>query len=361
MLKLFRTDIKMLLRNRQSLFWAVMMPVMFTLIFGLFFGRSNSMAGSIDFVNNSNTTVAQNLEKSLKDANVFSIKDSTDLNASKDQVEKSKISAVVYIPENFGSLDPAAPKNIQIFYDPASTQASSILSSFMDKYLNGASNSIQQTQSLFSIEQSQVGSGKAFSYFAFVLAGILGLALMNGSIIGIAVGISRYKEDKILKRLTTTPLPSWKFIVAEVASRLVLNLFQVALILFLGIKVFHADFNGNLGVLVAVALFGGLLFQLVGFVLASFAKTADAAQGMAQAIAIPMMFLSGVFFPIDALPKWLSSIVQYLPLAPLLRMLRAVAIDGNSPFANPSNSLIVLAWIVIMAGVALWKFRMNEE
>jgi ABC-2 type transport system permease protein len=178
---------------------------------------------------------------------------------------------------------------------------------------------------------------------------------------GMAVGISRYKEDKILKRITTTPLRTWKFLSAEVVSRLVLNIMQISLILLVGIYGFHGHIYGNFFVLLGVVLLGAILFQLIGFVMAGFAKTADAAQGMAQAVAIPMMFLGGVFFPIDALPKWLFHIVQFLPLAPLLRMIRGISIDAISPFSNPMNVAIVAGWIVLAAGIAIWKFRMNEE
>ena len=95
--------------------------------------------------------------------------------------------------------------------------------------------------------------------------------------------------------------------------------------------------------------------------IASFVKTTDAAQGAATAITIPMMFLGGVFFPIDTLPKWLIAIVQYLPIAPLLRIIRGVVLEGNSPFFNPSNIIIVMIWIVACLVIASWKFRLREE
>jgi ABC-2 type transport system permease protein len=361
MLKLLFADLKMLFRNKQALFWVLMFPLMFTLIFGLFFGKSNNIVGAIVIVNKSDTELSKSLDKGLVDSNIFNIKNESDLVSAKKEVEKNKISAVVYIPEKFGTPLPDAPKNITIYYDPSSAQAVSILSSFVDKYLTGASFAIQQAKPIFSIDQEKIGSNKPYSYFDFVMAGLLGLALMNASIMGMAVAISKYKEDKILKRITTTPLKTWKFLASQVISRLVLNVIQIALILSVVIHFFNGHVYGNLWVLVVIALLGAVLFQLIGFVMAGFAKTADAAQGMAQAVAIPMMFLAGVFFPIDALPKWLFNIVQFLPLAPLLRMLRGISIDAVSPFSNPLNIEIIIGWIVIMFLLALWKFRLSEE
>ena len=191
--------------------------------------------------------------------------------------------------------------------------------------------------------------------------GLIGLALMNASIQGIAITMANYREDKILKRITTTPLPSWKFVGAEVISRLTLNLLQVSLILAIGVYGFHAHIYGNLLLLYIFALLGGLLFQSIGFMVASVAKSTDAAQGMSVAITIPMMFLAGVFFPIDTLPKWLNSIVQYLPLAPLLRMIRTIGLEAGNPFTNPLNIEIVIGWIIICLLISIWKFRLADE
>ena len=110
-----------------------------------------------------------------------------------------------------------------------------------------------------------------------------------------------------------------------------------------------------------LALLGAVLFQLIGFVIASLVKTTDAAQGMATAITIPMMFLGGVFFPIDSLPRWLYAIVQYLPIAPLLRLIRGTALEGTSPLENPANLLLILAWIAAALIFSSYKFRLTEE
>jgi hypothetical protein len=175
------------------------------------------------------------------------------------------------------------------------------LSNFINQYLTQASFQIQQAKPLFSIQQESAGTNKKTNYFDFVLAGVLGMALMNSSVQSIAIGMSKYREDKILKRITTTPLRTWKFIVAEVSSRLVLNLVQISVILALGLGVFKGHFYGNYFVLFLLALLGGLLFQLIGFTIAGVSKNTDAAEGLATFATIPMMFLAGVFFPIDGL------------------------------------------------------------
>jgi len=360
MLKLFLTNLKMMVRGRQALFWSLFFPLMFTVIFGFFFGGSNKSLGTIALINNSNSQISQGLEKALDGSGLFKIQKETDLNKAKDQLKKNKISAIVEIPNGFGDLSPNMPTQINFVNDPANTQVNLAISGFLDKYLTQVNYQVQNAKLIYSVN-SETTADKNLTYFDFVLIGIIGLALMNGSIQGIAITMARYREDKILKRITTTPLKPWKFVLAEVISRLVLNVLQISMILAIGVWGFQAHIAGSIFLIYIFALLGGLLFQSIGFAIASVARTTDAAQGMSVAITIPMMFLAGVFFPIDQLPKWLYTIVQYLPLAPLLRMIRQIGIENISPFINPVNIVIVLAWIVITLLFSIMRFRLTDE
>lgn len=359
MYKLFVADLKMIIRNRQALFWAFMFPVMFTLIFGLFFGK-NSSVGTISVINHSNSEISKSLTDTIKGTSVFTIVNSDNIDQAKDQIKKSTISVAIEIPESFGSFNQGADNTVKLIYDQGNAQTASVVNGFVDKFLTQASYKIQNVQPIFSIVDEKV-SDKNLTYFDFVLSGILGIALMNSSVIGIAVGMSKYREDKILKRITTTPVKPSTFVLAEVFSRLVLNLAQILVVLAIGIYGFDAHIYGNIFVILGISLIGAILFQLIGFVIASLSKTTSAAEGMATAITIPMMFLAGVFFPTDNLPKWLSGAVAYLPLAPLLRMIRQAALDAVSPFSDPKNIIIVGTWIIVCLAISIYKFRLSEE
>lgn len=359
MWQLFFSNLKMMVRGRQALFWSLVFPLMFTVIFGFFFG-GNAKAGTIALIDNSKSQVAQNYQSALDKADILKVR--TDLTESdaRDLMKKNQLGAIVVIPEHFGEMTPDAPKSIKIIEDPANSQINSVVTAFSNQFFVQTDYTIHQIKPTFSIDEEKTNN-RALNYFDFVLMGMIGLALMNSSVQGIAIVMSNYREDKILKRITTTPLATWKFISAEVLSRLILNMLQISLILIVGIYGFHAHVYGSIGLIYLFALLGGLLFQSIGFMVASVSKTTDSAQGMSVAITIPMMFLAGVFFPIDQLPKWLYSVVQYLPLAPLLRMIRQIGLEAASPFTNPINIYIVVGWIVIMLAISIWKFRLSDE
>jgi len=360
MYKLFIANLKMMVRGRQALFWSLFFPLMFTVIFGFFFGGSNTNVGTVALINQSDSELATTLEKTMADSGLFKIQKETDLNTAKDLLKKNKITAIVEVPTDFGSFRPDSSKEIIVINDPANAQSNMAVTGFLDKFLTNVNYQVQKAQPIYSLKV-ETTTDSALTYFDFVLVGLIGMALMNASIQGIAISMAKYRQDKILKRITTTPLKSWRFVFAEVLSRLVQNLAQISLILIIGIYFFHAHLSGSIFLLILIGLLGGLLFQSIGFVVASVATTVDAAQGMSIAISIPMMFLAGVFFPIDQLPKWLFSIVQYLPLAPLLRMMRQIGLESASPLINPINIIIVLVWIVVMLFVSIMRFRLTDE
>jgi ABC-2 type transport system permease protein len=352
----------MLVRNRQALFWSLFFPIIFIIIFGLFFGKgSTGISGTVAIINNSKSEMAQTVEKGIVNSKLFETKTETDLSKAKTDINNGRLSAVVVIPSDFGTVLNKQANNVSIYYDPGYSETESVLATVLNNYFTQVTYKMKAIQPIFSLSESKVNGNQTYTYFDFVFVGILGLALMNGSVIGIAVGISKYREDKILKRIVSTPLEPWKFVLAEVFSRLIVNLAQIVLILIVGIYVFGGKIHGSIVDVVLLALLGGILFQLIGFGIAAFSKTADAAQGMAQAITIPMMFLAGIFFPIDSLPNWLAGIVKYLPLAPLLQMLRDVALQNTSPFKPINNFLIILAWIVVLLFIAIKKFKLTEE
>ncbi len=71
--KLFWADLKMLFRNRQSLFWSLAFPLMFIIIFGFFFGEGSNQTGEIALINRSGSELAKGLEETVKESDLFKI------------------------------------------------------------------------------------------------------------------------------------------------------------------------------------------------------------------------------------------------------------------------------------------------
>jgi ABC-2 type transport system permease protein len=197
------------------------------------------------------------------------------------------------------------------------------------------------------------------SYFDMVLLGLVGLGIMTNSIISIAVKISTYRDQAILKRMLVTPLAIWKYFAAEITAHLMLALVQAAIILAVGVLVFGAQMPGNLLGVLVVVLLGSLVFLNIGFILSAWANTPSAASGMGNVIALPMIFLAGTFFSTASLPWLLPYLAQALPLTPMLSALREVAIDNAPLWAVWPQLAALMGWVLITSLAAIKVFRFS--
>jgi ABC-2 type transport system permease protein len=127
--------------------------------------------------------------------------------------------------------------------------------------------------------------------------------------------------------------------------------------LIVGLSVFGVTALPDIYAIVLLVC-GALAFPGMGMLVAHFVKEPDAADAAGNAIAFPMMFLSGTFFPLEMMPDFLRSIASVLPLTYFNNGLRDAMIYGN-PTSALNNSLIMLgiAAFFIAAGSLVTKWR----
>jgi ABC-2 type transport system permease protein len=102
---------------------------------------------------------------------------------------------------------------------------------------------------------------------------------------------------------------------------------------------------------------GAMAFLALGYVIASFARTEEAANGMTSVVQFPMMFLSGTFFPLDQMPAFLQGIARVIPLTYLSDALRQVMV-GGAPFVPlPVDALVLGGWLVVTLVISARFFR----
>ena len=151
-------------------------------------------------------------------------------------------------------------------------------------------------------------------------------ALILGAVgfMTVAINTSSYREARILRRFRATPLRPLIYILADVTANLIMTLLGMVGVVAVGWLLFRVRFEGQpLSVLAAVILSALAMFA-VGYVIASLAPGARAAQVISMAIFYPMMFLSGAGMPVEILPATLRRISDFLPLTYAARLLRGL-------------------------------------
>jgi ABC-type multidrug transport system permease subunit len=154
-----------------------------------------------------------------------------------------------------------------------------------------------------------------------------------------------------------TPLPKWVFLLGQVLHRLTVTLIQTLVVLLAGRLLFGISNQGSYLLLTLVMALGTACFMALGFAMSSFADTSEAYAAISNLAFFPMMFLSGVYFTLDAAPRWLQQAVVALPLSPFLKALRAVFNDGAGLAGHGLGLAIVAGWAGLCFLLALRRFR----
>ncbi len=198
---------------------------------------------------------------------------------------------------------------------------------------------------------------KGSRYIDFLLPGILGLNLMGTGIWGIGFGIVNARLKKTLKLMTATPMRKSEYLLAQIFSRFVFLVLEIAVILLFGVLAFGVPIRGSLVLLLLTALLGSLSFAGLGLLVAARAQTLEAASGLMNFVMVPMWLLSGVFFSAERFPKAAQPLIQALPLTALNDALRAVMLEGKGLPAITGELLLLAVWGLVTFAIALKIFR----
>lgn len=356
--KLLVASIKMLYRDRQALFWAMAFPVIFTVVFGLF-DFTDSPEATFAVVSEETSPVSEALVSGLGEVESFTVEDRDDLAAARGDLVEGEVDVVLSVPAVAAGPDAAgvAATTVEAFYNEGNVDVNQFALDAVERIVSGLNLRLAGvTAPPVRLEPLGV-EGRTVEYYDFLLPGLVAMGVMNFSIIGMAVAIARFREQRILKRILATPLRPLKFLSAQVLARLVLAVLQAALILAVGVFLFGAEIYGNVLWIFVLATVANLVFLNIGFAVAGRASNPDAAQGIGNAVALPMMFLSGVFFPTDTLPEVLQEVVRFLPLTPLIEALRMVSIEGQSILDTGPQLLLLGGWVVLSFFLASRVFR----
>jgi ABC-2 type transport system permease protein len=194
-------------------------------------------------------------------------------------------------------------------------------------------------------------------YIDFVVPGLLGMNLMGSAIWGMGFSIVESRQKKLLKRLVASPMPRWQYLASYLLSRLSMLVIEVVGFLGFARLVFGVPFRGSMWQLGLLCVLTSLAFSALGLLVASRAKTMEAASGLMNLVMLPMWILSGVFFSATRFPAVIQPVVRALPLTAAIEALRGNMLQGTNLGQQTAQIGILLAWLVVAFAVSLRIFR----
>jgi len=194
-------------------------------------------------------------------------------------------------------------------------------------------------------------------YIDFLIPGLLGMNLMGSAIWGMGFAIVDARRKKLMKRLVATPMPRHYYLFSFLLSRLLMLVVEVGVLLGFGALVFGVPLRGSLLDLALLCVLGSLSFSALGLLIASRARTIEAASGLMNTVMMPMWIVSGVFFSAQRFPAFAQPIIKALPLTAAIDALRMNMLQGAS-LAHLTPQMGVLAgWLIVCFSLALKLFR----
>jgi ABC-2 type transport system permease protein len=353
---LFIASFKMFVRNRGALFFSLVVPLVIMLIFGVlnFGGTTQVSLGVVDEADNQASTA---MLTALDGTDAFDIETGTredELQA----LEDGERDMVLVIPAGFSiplSDDPDA--QLVAYTSEAQVQQGQIggllLNAVVAQVMLSAGDPGAPAGPVVQTEELP---GRDLGYIDFLVPGMLALTVMQLGLFSVAFGFVQLKRTGALRRLFATPTSPSYFLGAQVTSRLIIGEAQVLILLGVGLW-FGLQLVGSVLLLLAVAALGSTIFLAMGFGVAGWAKNEDQAAPVANLISLPMTFLSGVFFPREAMPDVLQRITDFLPLTYLANALRAITNEGAGVTDISQDLLGMAVWAVISFVIAVRLFR----
>jgi ABC-2 type transport system permease protein len=194
-------------------------------------------------------------------------------------------------------------------------------------------------------------------YIDFLIPGLLGMNLMGSAIWSMGFAIVDARRKKLLKRLIASPMPRPYYLLSFLLSRILLLVVEVGVLVGFGALFFHVPVRGSLLDLAIVCLLSSLSFSALGLLLASRARTIEAASGLMNIVMMPMWIASGVFFSSQRFPDLMQPFVKALPLTAVIDALRANMLQGSNLTQTAPQVGIIIFWLVICFALALRLFR----
>ncbi|MGA8255663.1 MAG: ABC transporter permease [Nocardioides sp.] len=327
--------IKGFTRDRASVFFALIFPLMFLVLFGGIF--ADQTQPKVDLIAVGTVPLIDEMPDDARKAfdETFEVTATEDLAGALEEVRKGDADVAVEM----------SGETLVAHYTQTDQVKAAITQGALRAFVDGANVTASGAPPRFAFEAERV-EDDSLSTIQFVTPGLLGWAVAMSASFGAAATLQGWRQSKLLRRLQLAPVSARTVVGARVAVTIGIALVQMAIFLGLGAAAFGLTLTGSWWVAIPTLIVGTLCFMSLGLLAGAITTTTEGAVNAANFMVLPMAFLSGSFFPLDAAPTWLQTVSNLLPLRHLNDAMLDVMVRGEGPAA-------ALAPIGILAGFAL--------
>jgi len=373
-------DLLELRRNRMSLAALFIMPLIFLVMFGFIFPTGNTQLNmpvglvNLDQGQGSNEFTAQletvnNNTHFMKLTSFFSVDDAMT------QVKEGKLSGVIIIPQGFSNnitngksgtftayIDNSIPQSsAQIEQALSSTVISmnNIKAKANVMNLSKATNQSVNPQSMIFpyVKNDETSIPGETNYFNFLAPGLMIMIVMMSVMTGIPEAISKEKEMGTFDGMLSAPISQISVIIGKTAALCTRGFIQCIIILAIAILLFGVTIQGNILLAFFMLLLG--IFSFIGIGILAISMSGDQASStmIVNLLMFPMMFLGGVFYPIQQMPWFMQTISQFIPLTYAADAMRKIMLLNAGIGDVMTQIVILVVFGIVTMAIAVPLFR----
>lgn len=352
MLAVTRASLTATFKSPQSIFFSLFFPIVLLMIFGSLGGGRGSTV-PVAFEKNADTaSIVYPILRGLPGLRVVDNK-KKDI---EDELSKGRLTAVMNITRN-----PAGEGYvIHLRTSSASQREIPMLQSVLSHLINEFDQKVYPDRKSYITTTQTMVEGRRYTMIDFLLPGMIGFSLIGTAVFGVSFSFYSLREMLVLKRMYSTPVKRGYIILGESISKVVFQMLTVVVLILFGYFVY--DFflaHGFVTFLnmMLLSFFALLVFMGFGFFISGISKNQNVIPVYANLFMFPQYFLSGTFFPKEALPGSLQSIISFLPLTALNDAMRNIAFEGSSLGACWPQLAILGGWGILIYALTIKVFR----
>jgi ABC-2 type transport system permease protein len=337
-------------RDRTALFFTILFPLMFLVIFGGLMKNQGVSRSKVIEVGQVAVIDQVPAEATADLAKVLDVTKMADPAKALDAVRKGDYAAAI---EQRGDA-------VVVHYSAADQVRAGTVRGVLESLVQQSNLALAANPGRLTLDAQQV-EDRSLKTIQFVTPGLLGWAIATGATFGAAMTLVTWRQKRILRRLRLSPVRTISVIGARVGVSVGIALAQTAI--FVGVAMmpyFGLKLSSYWWMSIPVVLVGTLAFLSIGLLAGAWAKTQEAANMIAQLVVLPMAFLSGSFFPLDGAPKWLQMVAEIFPLRHLNQAMLDVMVRGKGPESVLPELGILAGFAIIVSLLAARLFRWDD-
>lgn len=375
-------------RDKMRLVVFLIMPIFMMILTGFIFPNQSSIKDIPIGVVNSDPSAGTQLIKALSEIEMtkgnkaFIVKEYNTTDQAKEAIRKQEVNGALVIPHDFSNVMVSSKQTkITIIEDQSSPQISKTTTGVLTKVVEMygqqvanrkvqaliMANSKQESTDFYqsdptaittpiSVEVKGIFEGET-NYFDFVAPGIIAMIVLTAVLTGLAASVSVEREHGTLDGILIAPISRLAIIMGKALSQSIRGLVQGALVLLLAMLLFGVHINGSLLLVTLILILGIFSFVGLGILVSASAAHQESAMQVLSMVQFPMLFLSGVFFPIQQMPSVMQFISKCVPLTYAVDALRKVMILGASIGDVAKELVILVLFGVVTLAVAVPLFK----